>query len=107
MFRFLEVFAMTTAEVKMPVGSPASHRDENDMAKNDKRRPGRPSNETPPLPSISTRPYPELAAALDAFLQSVRPKTTTSAVLIAALEDYLTAKGFPPADYREQPESED
>jgi hypothetical protein len=37
---------------------------------------------------------PELQAALDAYLASLRPRPGKTAVAIAALEEFLASKGF-------------
>lgn len=38
----------------------------------------------------------DIIGRLDAFVAASRPATTQSAVLRDALDEYLTAKGFPP-----------
>src|SRR5262245_12073174 len=89
---------MTTrsATLEAPVGGRTVAKSKNT------RGPGRPQNETPPEPSISARPTPELARALDAYVKKVRPKTTRSAVILDALEFYLTEKGAYPLPEGEQ-----
>jgi hypothetical protein len=59
-----------------------------------KKRVGRPSTGRTPTVTIFARVPPALAEALEAYLDSLRPKPTTTAVMIAALEDFLQAKGF-------------
>ena len=57
---------------------------------------GRPSTGRTPTSTIFARVPPPLAKALDVYLDSLRPKPTTTAVVIAALEDFLQAKGYWP-----------
>lgn len=62
-----------------------------------KRRPGRPRGRTP-TETIFARVSPDLAKALDSYVSTFRPKTTQTAVVEVALEEYLTKHGFwPPA----------
>jgi hypothetical protein len=62
-----------------------------------KKGPGRPAGRIPTVP-IFARIAPALGQALDGYVASVRPKTTQTAVLELALEEYLAKHGFwPPA----------
>jgi hypothetical protein len=62
---------------------------------------GRPSTGRTPTTTIFARVPPPLAEALEAYLEGLRPKPTTTAVVIAALEDFLEAKGYWPLSERE------
>jgi hypothetical protein len=64
--------------------------------KKDKKPRGRPATGRTPSITIFARVPPQLAEALEAYLDSLRPKPSTTAVVIAALEDFLQAKGFWP-----------
>jgi hypothetical protein len=64
--------------------------------KKDKKNPGRPATGRTPSVTIFSRVPPPLAEALEAYLDSLRPKPSTTAVVIAALEDFLQEKGFWP-----------
>jgi hypothetical protein len=65
----------------------------------DKKGRGRPATGRTPSVTIFARVPPPLAEALEAYLDSLRPKPTTTAIVITALEDFLAAKGYwRPAD---------
>jgi hypothetical protein len=70
-----------------------------DKPKKPRRKPGRPQGRTPSV-TIFARINPELAKVLQAYIDGVKPKTTTTAVVELALERYLTEVGHwpPPAD---------
>ena len=58
---------------------------------------GRPPNDPPKISeSISLRVSAEMNAVLQAHVDSIKPKTTSSAVLVLALEEYLVARGLWP-----------
>jgi hypothetical protein len=80
----LEELAMVAATTKI-----------HGMSKDKKGR-GRPATGRTPSVTIFARVPPALSEALDAYLESLRPKPTTTGVMIAALEDFLQAKGFWP-----------
>jgi hypothetical protein len=63
------------------------------MGKEKKKR-GRPATGRTPTETIFARVPPELSQALDNYLESLRPQPKTTAVVIAALEDFLAARGF-------------
>lgn len=73
-----------------------------DMAKSSKpskKGPGRPAGRKPTT-TIYARVEPSLGAALDAYLDSLRPRPTTTSVIVVAIEEYLKQQGFwppPPA----------
>lgn len=60
-----------------------------------KRKPGRPRGRKKTVP-YQLRILPELAAALDDYIASRRPRTSANAVLEAFVEDSLTRAGFWP-----------
>jgi hypothetical protein len=64
--------------------------------KKDKKGRGRPATGRTPSVTIFARVPPQLAEALEMYLNGLRPKPSTTAVVIAALEDFLQAKGFWP-----------
>jgi hypothetical protein len=66
------------------------------MSKDKKKKPGRPATGRTPTETIFARVPPELADALNRCLKSLRPKPNTTAVVIAALEDFLASRGFWP-----------
>jgi hypothetical protein len=69
--------------------------------KDKKKRPGRPATGRSPSVTVFARVPPPLADLLEAYLDSLRPRPTTTAVVVAALEDFLAARGYklpPPAD---------
>lgn len=60
---------------------------------------GRPATGRAPTETVFARVKPELAAALNAYIKSLRPEPKITAVVVAALEDFLASKGFwPPPD---------
>jgi hypothetical protein len=67
----------------------------------DKKKPGRggPATGRSPFVAVFARVPPPLAQALEGYRNTLRPKPTATAVVVAALEDFLQAKGFwPPPD---------
>ena len=63
-----------------------------DMAKGNEPKPqGRRRSYT-----IFLRVRPELGAAFDEYLESLRPKPTSTAAFEVALEEFLQARGFWP-----------
>lgn len=56
---------------------------------------GKKPNRTPAV-TIFARIKPRLGRALEDYINSVRPRTSTTAVLEAALEDFLSVQGFWP-----------
>lgn len=74
-----------------------------DMAKKKPNGPGRPATGRKPTITIYARVRPELGEALEAYLASLRPRPTGTAVLEAALEDFLQGKGFWPPPQTKQP----
>lgn len=49
-----------------------------------------------PAYTVFARIPPELGAALDAFVNSLRPKPTATSVLQVCIEEFLKQKGFWP-----------
>lgn len=64
--------------------------------KKPKKTRGRPATGRSPSVTIFARVPPQLAKAFEAYLESLRPKPSSTAVVIAALEDFLQGKGFWP-----------
>ncbi len=56
--------------------------------------PGRPANPGGPNKPIGFRPKPRLRAALDKFLADQEVEVKDGAVLAAALEEFLTKRGY-------------
>jgi hypothetical protein len=68
------------------------------MANNSKKpgKPGRPKGRKPTYP-LYARIKPSLGEAFDAYVESIQPRTSTTAVIEMILEQYLHAQGvWPP-----------
>jgi hypothetical protein len=70
-----------------------------------KPKPGRQPDPGPKKPTRTGKPInvwlpAPLRDALDAYVDSLRPEPSTTAVVVVALEEYLSRVGFwpPPAD---------
>jgi hypothetical protein len=75
------------------------------MAKERTNKPkklGRPATGRTPTTTVFARISPDLGKALEAYVESVRPRTTTTAVVSLAIEEHLARVGFwPPAGAEE------
>src|ERR1700722_19544459 len=87
--------AMVASGVTMPVMT--------DDRKKPKKKMGRPATGRTPSTAVFARVSPELGKALDAYVESIRPRTTNTAVVSLALEEYLTRAGFWPPPSKNQP----
>lgn len=65
---------------------------------------GRPRSKKPPGIPVSARLPENLVAALDTFIDELKPKPDRKAVIIDALERYLKEKGYwpPPTEPQEE-----
>ena len=64
------------------------------VPKDDKRSQGRPPNPEGPNKPIGMRPKPRVRKALDAYISAQEVEVTHSAVLAAALEEFLVKRGY-------------
>jgi hypothetical protein len=65
---------------------------------NDTPKVGRPPATDPKVHALNARLPSALAAALKAYMKTRRPRPTTTAVALLALEEFLQREGFwPPA----------
>jgi hypothetical protein len=90
-----------TPEQEMLAMPPATDTIDRVADRDKKKGRGRPPTGRTPTVTVFARVPPPLAQALDAYLDSLRPQPTTTAVVVAALEDFLQARGFwspPPPD---------
>jgi hypothetical protein len=82
---------------RKPRGAPEEEYNRGHDRQGPEREGPRPTIDRPhPGDDLFARVPPPLAEALGAYLESLRPKPTTTAVVIAALEDFLEDKGFWP-----------